>query len=159
MSAFIDYRHKPPREATAEQELLELLEALSRQGILRSLTAFVGALPNASLIVARGLNTTASRHTVQNIVALLQALGRVPPQDFSRFMEAASVATQSVERETETPRDGVGDPPGITGAYRFLRDDALWRALGPLLDGLKAFGETLAKDEAAPKPPPREPLL
>ncbi len=159
MSALIDYRHVRPEEATAEKELFELLEALSRHGILRFFTALTGGLPDAGLIVARGLNSEASRTAVQNIVTLLSALGRVPPQDFSRFMDAVSLATQNVERKTEAPHDGVGDPPGITGAYRLLQDDALWRALGPLLDGLKAFGESLAKGAPPRTPPPREPLL
>ncbi|MHB1512661.1 MAG: helical membrane plugin domain-containing protein [Acidiferrobacter sp.] len=159
MSAPIDYRHVPMPEAAAEKELLELLEALSRQGILRFLTALIGALPDAGLIVARGLNSQESRHAVQNIVTLLRTLGHVPAQDFSRFMEAVSVATQGVERETETPHDGISDPPGITGVYRLLQDDALWRALGPLLGGLKTFGESLAQGAPSKAPPPREPLL
>jgi len=58
---------------------------------------------------------------------------------------AVSAATQSVERETWHPQTGNGEPPGITGAYRLLQDDALWHALGPLLDGLKAFGEVLRR--------------
>ncbi len=159
MSALIDHRPMRPEEATAEKERLELLEALSQAGILRFLTALASGLPDAGLIVARGLNSAASRAAVQNIVTILQALGRVPPRDFSRFMAAVSVATRDVERETEAPRDGVGDPPGITGAYRLLQDDALWRALGPLLDGLKAFGESLAQGTPPERPPPRGPLL
>ncbi|AWP22613.1 MAG: DUF1641 domain-containing protein [Gammaproteobacteria bacterium] len=159
MSALIHYQHVRPQEAIAEKELADLIEALSRHGILRFLTALTGALPHAGLITARGLNSEASRTTLRNMVTLLSALGRVPPQDFSRFVAAVSAATQSVERETEHPQTGNGEPPGITGAYRLLQDDALWRALGPLLDGLKAFGEALGAGRPPEPPPPNEPLL
>ncbi|RCN56571.1 helical membrane plugin domain-containing protein [Acidiferrobacter thiooxydans] len=160
MSALIHYQHAHPQEAIADKELADLIEALSRHGILRFLTALTGALPHVGLITARGLNTQTSRTTLQNMVTLLSALGHVPPQDFSRFVGAVSAATQSVERETWHPQTGNGEPPGITGAYRLLQDDALWHALGPLLDGLKAFGEVLGAARATEQPPPpNEPLL
>ena len=159
MSALIHYQHIRPQEAVADKEFAEFIEALSAAGILRFLTALTGALPHAGLITARGLNSEASRTTLRNMVTLLSALGRVPPQDFSRFVDALSNAMQSVERETWHPRTGNGEPPGITGAYHLLQDDALWRALGPLLDGLKAFGESLGATRPAEPPPPSEPLL
>lgn len=159
MSAAIPYQHVRPQEAIADKELADLIKALSEHGILRFLTALTGALPHIGLITARGLNSQGSRTALQNLVTLLSALGRVPPQDFSRFMDAVSVATQNVERKAEHPHNGNAEPPGLTGAYRLLQDDALWHALGPLLDGLKAFGESLATAPPTAPPPPQEPLL
>ena len=159
MSAPIHDQYMRAQEATADKELAELIEALSRHGILRFLTALTGALPHAGLIAARGLNSEESRAALQNLITLLSALGRVPARDFSRFMDALSTALQSVERETEVPRPGNGEPPGLTGAYHLLQDDALWRALGPLLDGLKAFGGSLGATRPPEPPPPSEPLL
>ncbi|WP_297390663.1 hypothetical protein [Acidiferrobacter sp.] len=159
MSAPIQYQHISPQEAVADKELAEFIEALSAAGILRFLTALTGALPHAGLIAARGLNSEASRTALQNLMTLLSALGRVPAQDFSRFVDALSTAMQSVERETEYPRTGNGEPPGISGAYHLLQDDALWRALGPLLDGLKAFGGALGATRPTKPPPPSGPLL
>lgn len=159
MSASIDYHHVRPQEAVAQKELMDFLEALSQHGVLRFLTALTGALPHAGLIAARGLNSEASVRTVQNLGALLQALGRVPPQDFARFLDAVSGSVRSIERETENPSPGNGEPPGITGAYRLLQDDALWHALGPILDGLKAFGAALSTPQGGAPEKPRGPML
>jgi hypothetical protein len=43
-----------------------------------------------------------------------------------------------------------GDAPGVSGAYRMLNDEELWRAVSPLVDGLKAFAERL--DSPADRP-------
>lgn len=159
MSASINYHHIRPQEAVAEKELAGLLEALSQHGVLRFLTALTGALPHIGIIAARGLNSEASVRTVQNLGALLQALSRVPPQDFAHFLEAVSGSVQSIERETENSGPGNGEPPGITGAYRLLQDDALWHALGPILDGLKAFGAALSTPKRDVSETPRGPTL
>jgi hypothetical protein len=36
------------------------------------------------------------------------------------------------------------------GVYHLLRDEQLWRALGPLIEGLKGFAEGLEKPVASP---------
>ena len=156
MSALIRHHPVRPEEAVADQELAALVQALSDHGILRFATAFVRALPHTSLIVARGLNAEASRTVIQNVVALLAAMGRVPPDDFAHFLEAVSRATRDVEQEAANGGGPNGEPPGLRGAYHLLQDDALWHALGPLLDGLKAFGDALghrARPQAPEQPP------
>ena len=160
MSALLSYHHTRPADADPEGELAALLKALSEHGILRFLTDLAGALPEVGLIAARGLNSEASVHATCNLVTLWQALGRVPPDDFARFIGAVSAATQGLERETEDPRAKSSEPPGITGAYHLLQDDALWAALGPLLQGLKTFATKLhATEDPARSPPSTEPLL
>lgn len=160
MSALLNYHHTRPADADPGRELAALLKALSEHGILRFLTDFTGALPQVGLIAARRLNSEASVRATSNLVTLWQALGRVPPDDFARFIGAVSAAVQGVERETEDPHAPSAEPPGITGAYHLLQDDALWAALGPILQGLKTFATQLhGGDDRAASPSPTGPLL
>lgn len=159
MSALLNHHPTRPADASPEGELADLLNALSEHGILRFLTDMTAALPHVGLIAARGLNSDASVHATRNLVTLWQALGRVPPDDFARFLNAVSAAVQGIERETEDPEDPSGAPPGITGAYHLLQDDALWAALGPILQGLKTFATSLRGPKAAPAEPSQGPLL
>lgn len=160
MSALLNHHHERPADARPEDEWAAFTKALSEHGILRFLTDMVAALPEVGLIAARGLNSEPSVHATRNLVTLWQALGRVPPNDFARFLGAVSAAAQSIERETEDPDIPNGGPPGITGAYRLLQDDALWAALGPILWGLKTFAMSLrTSGPPAPARPPQEPLL
>lgn len=159
MSQLIDYQHLRPQEAHAEKELDGLLTALSEHGVLRLLTDLTRALPHVGLIAARGLNGPESVSVARNLVTLLQALGRVPPESFAHFLDALSASARGIEREAADPQSRDGQPPGITGAYHLLQDNALWQALGPILDGLKAFGYTLRTAEPPPKTPSRGPLL
>lgn len=41
-------------------------------------------------------------------------------------------------------------PPGLLGIYRLMRDEELWRAPGPLIEGLKGFAEGLEKPISNP---------
>lgn len=159
MSAPLDYDHARPPVSSPEDEWASLLKALSEHGILRFLTDMTAALPQVGLIAARGLNSEPSVQAVRNLAALWQALGRVPPDDFARVLGAVSAAAQSVERKTEDPDAQDAGPPGITGAYRLLQDDALWAALGPILWGLKTFALNLRASGYDPADPPRGPLL
>ncbi len=160
MSALLPYHPKRPPDARPEDEWATLIKALSEHGILRFLTDMAAALPEVGLIAARGLNSESSVHATRNLVTLWQALGRVPPDDFARLLGAVSAAAQSIERETEDPDTLNGGPPGITGAYHLLQDDALWAALGPILWGLKAFAINLRASGPPPaSDPPQEPLL
>ncbi len=159
MSALLNHHHTRPADANPEAELAALLEALSEHGILRFLTDMTAALPHVGLIAARGLNSEASVHTTRNLVTLWQALGRVPPDDFARILRAISAAAQGIERETEDPTAPNDGPPGITGAYHLLQDDALWAALGPILQGLKTFATSLRSARTHAAEPPQGPLL
>jgi len=41
-------------------------------------------------------------------------------------------------------------PPGLLGTYRLLRDEELWRALVPIIEGLKGFAQGLEKPVSNP---------
>ena len=43
-----------------------------------------------------------------------------------------------------------GEAPGLRGAYRLLQDEAVWNAITPVLDGLKAFAAGLDKQVDKP---------
>lgn len=40
--------------------------------------------------------------------------------------------------------------PGFTGAYKMLHDDALWQALTPLIEAMKAFSAGLERQVDKP---------
>lgn len=149
----------PARPARAEQELHELLEVLSERGILRALRDFVGGLPGISLIVARALNQPETIGAVQNLALILKALGTLPPAELSRLLDSAQAAAASVHRAAGRPPEQDA-APGVTGAYKLLQDDDLWRTLHPLLEGLRMFGTTLVSvKDGPPVPKPDEPLI
>lgn len=138
---------QPPTHATREvapdayEELDELVQALHRHGVLRLLYDLTGALGDISLILARDLDTPQGRHGAANLYSLAQVLGRIPPEQFQRVMEAMGEGFSRMGRAA--PEDEY--PPGVTGAVKLLRDDELWDALGPVLEGIRGFSEHLHK--------------
>jgi hypothetical protein len=56
-------------------------------------------------------------------------------------LKDACVAVGAHEADKE-----ADEAPGLTGAYKLLHDDELWRALAPLIDGLKHFALRLGED-------------
>ncbi len=161
MSLPLDYEHVRPEEAVVRKDVEAFVAALSQHGVLRFLTDLAAALPHAALIVARGLNSAETTQAVSNLTALVKALARVPSEDFARFLDAVSDGVRRVEADSERPHAGDGEPPGLTGAYHLLQDDSLWQALGPLLNGLRQFGQRLRTSDAERdiKTPTQGPLL
>lgn len=138
---------QPSTHATREvapdayEELDELVQALHRHGVLRLLYDLTGALSDISLILARDLDTPHGRRGVGNLYLLAQVLGRIPPEQFQRVSEAMGEGFSRMGRAAPEKEY----PPGVTGAVKLLRDDELWEALGPVLEGVRAFVEHLHK--------------
>lgn len=138
MAEAIHYEVPPPHEAsTARQELDRLVENLHEQGILRFLNDFLSASPEVSQILMKGLNTEESRNTVQNLLLIAIALGRIPPERFAVLTKAATEGPNKMEKAAG---DGKAqDAPGLTGFYRLLYDRDLWQGLGPIIAGVRVF--------------------
>ena len=128
-------------EPDAHAELDGLIEALHAHGVLRTATALVNANAQWLPIVAEGLNSEGSRKALQNLAALLMALSRIEPAQFSRVLAALGDGVQSAAAHDHANANATA--PGLKGAYGMLKDDDLWRGLAPLADALKAFGKGL----------------
>ena len=156
MAKPIPYEIRPARtETTAREELDRLLESCHRHGLLRLANDLVSANTDVAQVIVGGLQKAGTLNAIQNLSALLMALSCFPPAEFYRLVFAL---TDGAARLATCSRDGAGDhpaqegeqPPGLVGVYRLLRDEQLWRALGPILEGLKGFADGLEKPVANP---------
>ncbi|MBM7333862.1 MAG: DUF1641 domain-containing protein [Alcanivorax sp.] len=137
----------PAMPDEAREELDKLLRNLHERGVLRLLNDLLGAFPEVSGILMRGINNEDSRNAIQNLSLLAMGLGRIPPERFATVTRALTEALDAME---ENAGDRAPGGPGVTGTYRLLHDDDLWRGLGPLLEGIRRFGARLGEPEEKP---------
>ncbi|MCF7203165.1 DUF1641 domain-containing protein [Pseudomonas oligotrophica] len=144
-----NYRVRPPKiGATAEDELNQLLQTLHERGILRFANDLAGSQAEVMKVLVGGLSKPGTLNAIQNLSILGMALSRIPPEQFYKVAFAlrdgfASVAGYQPEAHGK-------EAPGVSGAYRLLHDDDLWRAIAPLLAGLKTFAEGLEREVDKP---------
>lgn len=156
MAKSIPYEPQPARtEPTAREELDRLLETCHRHGLLRLANDLVAANTDVARVIVDGLRKPGTLNAIQNLSVLLMALSCIPPAEFYRVVfavtdGAARLATYSRDGHAGDPSAGSEQPPGITGVYRLLRDEQLWRALTPIIEGLKGFAEGLEKPLSNP---------
>lgn len=144
MAERIPYTVKPPKIGPdAHEELEQLLQTLHEHGALRLANDVVGANTQITKVMVDGLSKEGSLNAIQNLSILAMALSRIEPSDFYRVTFALRDALEQVSRHRPETEDGGA--PGVGGAYRMLNDEQLWRAIVPLIDGLKAFAERLDK--------------
>ncbi|NII11213.1 DUF1641 domain-containing protein [Oleiagrimonas sp. C23AA] len=137
MAEPIRFQPTPERtEPTAREALEELLEAAHEKGVLRLATNALKAEAPIARILAQGLNSDGARRAVQNLSTLLIELGRVEPAAF--YKVAAAIGDAARQLQTDTPRQDT-KAPGLSGIYKILHDDELWRGTAPVFDALKAF--------------------
>lgn len=143
--------YDPPKESfgakehrEAYEELDALVKMLHRRGVFRLVHDVAGALPRISLLLANELNSEVGRRRTSNLYVLLQVLGNMDPAEFRRIAEAAG---EGIARMGRGLTDEEPYPPGVTGAGKLLRDEELWEALGPALEGMKAFTEHLQRSD------------
>jgi uncharacterized protein YjgD (DUF1641 family) len=156
MAKPIQHQVRPARtETSAREELDRLLETCHRHGLLRLANDLVAANNDVAQVIVAGLRQPGTLNAIQNLAVLLMALSCIPPAEFYRLVfavadGAARLATHSRPAPAgQQPQDGE-QPPGLVGVYRLLRDEQLWRALTPLIEGLKGFAEGLEKPVASP---------
>jgi uncharacterized protein YjgD (DUF1641 family) len=163
MAAPIQFEVKPARtEITAREELDRLLETCHRHGLLRLANDLVAANTDIAQVLVGGLQKPATLNAIQNLSVLLMALSCIPPAEFYRLVfavtdGAARLAATSRDGWRQSGQEGAGagtedreQPPGVLGVYRLLHDEQLWRALAPLIEGLKGFAEGLEKPVSNP---------
>ena len=157
MAKPIPYEVRPARaETTAREELDRLLETCHRHGLLRLANDLVATNTDIARIVVSGLEKPGTLNAIQNLSVLLMALSCIPPAEFYRLVFALADGAGRLAAHTRDgqssahPGEDGEHPPGLLGAYRLLRDEQLWRALGPIIDGLKGFAEGLEKPVSNP---------
>lgn len=150
MAKPIQYDIRPARaEPTAREELDRLLETCHRHGVLRLANDLVAANTDVAKVIVGGLQKPGTLNAIQNLSVLLMALSCIPPAEFYRLVfavadGAARVAACSRDGEAQSHREG------LLGLYRLLQDEQLWRAISPLVEGLKGFADGLGKPVSNP---------
>ena len=156
MAQPIAHEIRPARtETSAREELDRLLESCHRHGLLRLANDLVTTHTDVARVIVDGLQSTGTLNAIQNLSVLLMALSCVPPAEFYRLVfaltdGAARLATCSRNGDAGRGAADGEEPPGLVGLYRLLRDEQLWRALGPIIEGLKGFAEGLEKPVSNP---------
>jgi uncharacterized protein YjgD (DUF1641 family) len=156
MAKPIQYQPRPARtEMTAREELDRLLETCHRHGLLRFANDLVAANTAVAQVLVGGLRQPGTLNAIQNLSVLLMALSCIPPPEFYRLVfafadGAGRLAAHSRDGHAGHPGEDGERPPGLVGLYRLLRDEQLWRALAPLIEGLKGFADGLQKPVSNP---------
>lgn len=149
MAEPLKYTPRPPKiDPDAHEELEQLLQTAHEQGILRFANDLMASGSQWTQVIVDGLNSENSRKAVQNLAMFLMMLSRIEPDQLCKVMFAAKDGFEHMARHH--PQNEKADAPGIKGAYNMLHDDALWQAVTPLIDALKAFGDGLNGDVHKP---------
>jgi uncharacterized protein YjgD (DUF1641 family) len=149
MAKPLPYTVPPPKtDKDADEALAELIQTLHSQGILRFANDLVASQSQVASVLVAGLNTEGARNAMQNLGVLAMWLSRMDPE---RLYKVLFAIKDGVDRLSEY-RPTVEGPqaPGLTGALSLLHDEALWRALGPAIEGLKAFADGLDRELQKP---------
>ena len=141
MARPIEHQVRAPQVgADARDELDRLLEACHEHGVLRLATDLVAANADVARVLTQGLQKEGVLNAIQNLSILAMALSRIPPSDFYRCVfalrDGLTTLTSQADRED-------GEAPGLSGAYRALKDDELWRIVTPFLRALEATALSL----------------
>lgn len=150
MAEKLQYRPPAPdpeerRRREAYAELDDLVLTLHEHNVLRLLRDMAGSASDLTLILARELSTEQGYRALSNLYLLTRVLGRIPPAELGSVAEAMA---EGLTRMGRAPPADRPYPPGLGGTYRMLKDDELWQALGPVLEGVKAFTGELRRQRA-----------
>lgn len=148
MAKAIEYQPEPAKIGPdAHEELERLLQTLHKHGVLRLANDLVGANNEVAEVLVKGLQREGTLNAIQNISVMLLALSSLPPERVYKlaFGLRDMAAALSERHEGEEQK-----APGVHGAWKMLQDEDLWRALSPMLNGLKAFARRM--DEPVDKP-------
>lgn len=135
-------------EPGAHNALESLLGSLHRHGFLNFANEVVSANAQMAQRLVDAFDKPGMQSGVQNLMTLLMALSRIPPEQFGKVVFAAADALHHVGAWKSAEHEHVA--PGVRGAYRLLHDEALWDALTPLLEGLKVFAQGLEREPPDP---------
>lgn len=142
-------------------EINGLLDQLYASGLMRWAKDFVGAMPEVSMIALESLNTEQGQAGMRNLLVLAQQLGQFDPDRLEQMFHAMHAGIDRADQTAAGKHDSAYNPPGVTGLFKLLRDEELWRTLAPVIEGARAFSaasrdqqdDTSAGDnEAASRP-------
>ncbi len=152
MAEPIQYTPRPPKIGPdAHEELEQLLQTAHEHGVLRFMNDLIGANTEVASVLVSGLNSDGARNAVQNLSVLAMVLSRLPPGQFYKITFAVRDGLQCMSEYRQHDGDSEDDEaPGVSGAYRMLHDEALWRAITPLVEALKVFADGLERDVDKP---------
>lgn len=120
-------------------EINGLLDQLYESGLMRWAKDFVGAMPEVSMIALDSLNTEQGRAGMRNLLVLAQQLGKLDPDRLEQMFNAMHAGIDRADETATGKHDSPYNPPGVTGVFKLLRDEDLWHALAPVIEGTKAF--------------------
>ncbi|HET7312772.1 hypothetical protein [Salinisphaera sp.] len=120
-------------------EINGLLDQLYESGLMRWIKDFVGAMPEVSTIALEGLNTAHGQAGMRNLLVLARQLGRLDPDRLERMFDAMQAGLDRADETAAGKHASSYNPPGVTGVFKLLRDEELWRTLAPVIEGAKAF--------------------
>ncbi len=129
-----DPEKRKREEAYAELDRLVLL--LHEHQVLRLANDAVAALADLSRIMVDELDNEDGKRGIENLYVLARTLGKLPPDELQRVTRAAGYGFSRMGRHAP---DDEPYPPGLSGVFKLLRDEQLWDAIGPALEGVKAF--------------------
>jgi uncharacterized protein YjgD (DUF1641 family) len=151
MAERIDYEPEPfTTEPDAHEALERLLESLHRHGVLRFANDLVSAKTPVAQVLVVGLSKPGTLNAIQNLSIVLMALSRIEPSQFYKTVFAITDALARLSDWQPAPDHDGHTAPGFTGAYKMLHDDALWQALTPLIEAMKAFSAGLERQVDKP---------
>lgn len=142
MAQPLEFTPTPADTSGAARAALDtLLQTLHEHGVLRLATDLVATNTEWVQILAQGLGNPGTGRAIQNIAVFAMLLSRIDPPQLYRLLFALQ---GSLERVASAEPDKNHDAaPGVFGFYRLLKDEALWRALAPLIDAVRVFGTGL----------------
>ncbi|HEU0196305.1 MAG TPA: hypothetical protein VFQ88_03690 [Nevskiaceae bacterium] len=133
-----------------------ILRNLHQQGLLQLLSDAVSShqqwMRTLTGIVDRTLDDPTNRQALQNVSTVVHNLvGHLDPASVQRLVLALG---DGLERAANyQPHAGQAAAPGLFGVLRMSKDEALWRALAPIIEAVKSFGSRLEKEKAAQSVP------
>ncbi|TAM09572.1 MAG: hypothetical protein EPN72_01905 [Nevskiaceae bacterium] len=141
-------RHTLQDATPALLEAVRLVQVLHQQGLLR-LAADAAASHREwshtlGSILDRSLGDTHVQTALQNArIAFETFLGRIDPEAFRKLLTAVTEGlARTAAFEANTARSVS---PGLLGTLRLMKDEPLWQALAPILEGVRGFGAKLAE--------------
>ncbi|GHC18199.1 hypothetical protein GCM10010082_06930 [Kushneria pakistanensis] len=145
MAERISHDVTPPKIGPdAHEELERLLQTLHEHGVLRFANDLVAANNDVAEVLIKGLNKEGSLNVIQNLSVLAMVLSRIEPGQFYKVAFSLKDAVEAAGRKREHTSEE--EAPGMSGTWKLLHDDELWRAITPLMEALKAFGRGMDQD-------------
>lgn len=136
MAAPIGYTPPPAPDTGAQDDLDELVAALHDSGLLRALAGAVRAYPQLLTMLMEGIDA----RTIRSLISLASIVDGLDPDQTERLAKGLRQA------RVDATEAASGEPEGIRGLAKRMRDPDVRRGISAALAGLAAVGGAF-KDE------------